>query len=905
LGAAGFNNSTDVVTGGGTLGSGIWKWINLSQFTGQGGFTVNAGNLAQTFQIGARENGLDMDKFVFGTAGYTFTVANLDNGTDGTPPLPPLATIDATKVYQTIEGLGGAIAFYNGWVTGHPYKQEIYTNAFAGLNLSMLRLGNWFRYQGTANFDPDAPEFVSYANRVLGHSVPVLISSWAPPAFLKSNGQVGIGGTLLYTNGGFVYSEFAQYWYDSLLAYRSNGVSPNWISIQNEPDWAAGYDSCVFHPKEDTVNGTNYASYSKALDAVFQRLTNAPSPPKILAPEVVGLGYNAVQNYAATMNSNSFYGVAHHLYGGSTDGTPDGYNGAMSALTNVFPGKPRFMTEYGVTNMIEQANLIHNVLTIEQASGYNYWSLVWPGTSGGLIQIEFPWNQSSWTNAPPGTATQSHGWWIAPAYWAMKHFSYFIQPGYKRVAATCNDADVLASAYLSPDGWRLVAVFINRASSGLSTVDLNFGSFPHYRSSVYQTAGTNQFQLLGSIGSQLNLPASSLTTVVLDKFVAVGPAANPSPTNGESGVALNTTLSWSPGSNAVTHALYLGTSSNSVAQAAAASPEFLGILTNYSFHPPLFGSATYYWRVDEIAGANTNTGPIWSFSTMPALALAHRYSFSETNGTLVADSIGGPAWNGTLPNGGTFSSGQLTLASSSQQYVSLPSGIVSTLSNFTIEAWLRLNSTSAWSRIFDFGNNSTSNMFLTPQNGSTGRLRFAITLSGGGGEQQINTTSALAAGVWYHLAVTLSGNTGIVYLNGVPTGTNSAITLKPLNLGNTANDYIGRSQYADPYLNGVLDEFRIYSVALSPAEIAATYALGTEQLLSTNSPGVEVTMMGTRLTLSWPLESAGFTLQWRTNLVVGNWQNVTSPAPGIVGDRWQLIDPLTGSSDVIFYRLVK
>ncbi len=94
-------------------------------------------------------------------------------------------TIDSTKTYQTIEGLGGAICFYNGWVTAHPYKLEIYTNAFAGLNISMLRLGNWFRYQGTANFDPDAPGFVSNANRILGHPVPVYMSSWAPPAFFE------------------------------------------------------------------------------------------------------------------------------------------------------------------------------------------------------------------------------------------------------------------------------------------------------------------------------------------------------------------------------------------------------------------------------------------------------------------------------------------------------------------------------------------------------------------------------------------------------------------------------------------------------------------------------------------------------------------------------------------------
>ncbi len=64
----------------------------------------------------------------------------------------------------------------------------------------MLRLGNWFRYQGTANFDSAPTEIVANANRVLGHPVPVYMSSWSPPAFLKSDGQVGNGGTVVYTN---------------------------------------------------------------------------------------------------------------------------------------------------------------------------------------------------------------------------------------------------------------------------------------------------------------------------------------------------------------------------------------------------------------------------------------------------------------------------------------------------------------------------------------------------------------------------------------------------------------------------------------------------------------------------------------------------------------------------------
>ena len=41
-------------------------------------YTVVPGKLMQTFQIGGRENGLDMDKFVFGTTNAALTVADLD-----------------------------------------------------------------------------------------------------------------------------------------------------------------------------------------------------------------------------------------------------------------------------------------------------------------------------------------------------------------------------------------------------------------------------------------------------------------------------------------------------------------------------------------------------------------------------------------------------------------------------------------------------------------------------------------------------------------------------------------------------------------------------------------------------------------------------------------------------------
>jgi hypothetical protein len=121
--------------------------------------------------------------------------------------------------------------------------------------------------------------------------------------------------------------------------------------------------------------------------------------------------------------------------------------------------------------------------------------------------------------------------------------------------------------------------------------------------------------------------------------------------------------------------------------------------------------------------------------------------------------------------------------------------------------------------VFDFGTGTTANMFLTLSAGG-GPLRFAITTGGGGAEQRIDGPGTLPLNTWSHVAVTLSGTTGTLYVNGTPVGTNTNMTLHPSDLGATNQNWIGRSQYPDPYLNATIDDFQIYDHALSAAEIA-------------------------------------------------------------------------------------
>ncbi len=204
--------------------------------------------------------------------------------------------------------------------------------------------------------------------------------------------------------------------------------------------------------------------------------------------------------------------------------------------------------------------------------------------------------------------------------------------------------------------------------------------------------------------------------------------------------------------------------------------------------------------------------------------LVTHLTFNESSGNVAADSSGNNR-NASLVNGPTFSPGvlknALTLSSASSQHATLPAGVASELNDCTLSLWVRPTSLANWTRLVDFGTGTDNFLFITPQNGTSGVLRFGIRTPAVA-QQIINGTTALPAGVWSHVAVTLSGATGRMYLNGTLVGTNAAMTLKPSHLGITTQNYLGRSLFsADPYFNGSVDDFRIYARALSAGELTA------------------------------------------------------------------------------------
>jgi hypothetical protein len=291
----------------------------------------------------------------------------------------------------------------------------------------------------------------------------------------------------------------------------------------------------------------------------------------------------------------------------------------------------------------------------------------------------------------------------------------------------------------------------------------------------------------------------------------------------------------------------------------------------------------------------------------PPASLVHRYSFSDTNGsTTVADSVGGPGWNGTLPNGGAFANGQLTLSASGEQYVQLPAGILSNYTAVTIESWVTFpDQLPVNCFFFGFGNTDGSGsgedyIFCAPQGG-----RIAITAIDPGWQGEQNATGAgdLSYHTNLHFVAVYDPPAGTLalYTNGVLAAIDSAVTV-PMSSVNDVLNYIGRSLYStDPYPDLILDEFRIYDGALTTNQIAATQALGSSQLLSLASPAINVSLAGNRLTMSWPLAEASFTVMSLTNLISGVWTPVSSPTPQIIGNQWQVTVPVSGNTQ--FFRL--
>ncbi|MCS7119829.1 MAG: glycosyl hydrolase [Candidatus Bathyarchaeota archaeon] len=431
---------------------------------------------------------------------------------DGTVSL----TVDGSRKYQVIEAFGGAGAYYEGLLRNlmEPKRTEATDLLFSDLGITMYRLRVWTQIEkvnddedpnhfnwSAFNFSTDLDQVWNALEAKKRGVTEFVASVWSPPAWMKSTGNETGGGYLLPE----MYDEFAEWLAAYIIGYKNfHGIEISWISIQNEPDYTASWETCTYSPEQlrDVI---------KRVGAKFEREgINA----KILMPETSGV--SAAATYISTVMADpgaaKYVDIfAFHNYDTSFF-APDEKIAYMQAVARLGAqyGRPIWQTEYSYLGTedagtykeaIYTVQHIHNVLTHTNASVYIVWELFWyRGT--GLISIR-----------QDGTNYE-----ITPKYYAVKQFFKFIAPGSRRILATATNTDVLASAYINEENGRVTIIAINRAKTSFNVTvtlqNLNVRSFHQYRTSSSENCTYLGNIIVSENSLRATLPAESVTTLI-------------------------------------------------------------------------------------------------------------------------------------------------------------------------------------------------------------------------------------------------------------------------------------------------------------------------------------------------------------------------------------------------------
>ncbi|MBN2182053.1 MAG: discoidin domain-containing protein [Sedimentisphaerales bacterium] len=132
-------------------------------------------------------------------------------------------------------------------------------------------------------------------------------------------------------------------------------------------------------------------------------------------------------------------------------------------------------------------------------------------------------------------------------------------------------------------------------------------------------------------------------------------ARQPSPDDGATGIAVNTTLSWRAGREAAEHKVYLSTDQQAVMDGTASATT----VSQNSYSPSLELGSAYFWKVNEVNNAETTVeweGDVWSFTTEEYLVVEDFEAYNdilegEEGSNLVyltwSDGYDNPAVNGS------------------------------------------------------------------------------------------------------------------------------------------------------------------------------------------------------------------------------------------------------------------
>lgn len=270
--------------------------------------------------------------------------------------------------------------------------------------------------------------------------------------------------------------------------------------------------------------------------------------------------------------------------------------------------------------------------------------------------------------------------------------------------------------------------------------------------------------------------------------------------------------------------------------------------------------------------------------------LAAYYPLDEGTGSSVWDNSAN-ANNGTGTNN-TWTTGKVGGAlamNGSNRYVNVPDSASLDPTTITVSAWLNSSDTTTTASAVSKWSDSTQGdgEWILGHGAVAGTFRFLIKL--GGTIYRDESSTGFSTGTFHHVVGTYDGSHVHLYVDGAEVGTALAATgnipasAPNLRIGNRASNNL--------YYNGIIDEVKIFSRALSASEIKAEYDAGN----AGNGAGLSLATITAGSSQTDDFDAVMQTDAPGYTLAVNQNQNLTSGGNSIPAVSGSIASPVTWS----------
>lgn len=486
-------------------------------------------------------------------------------------------TFNVGKTFQTISGFGASDCWspaYVGksWTTKRDgisellFSSNIVNGQPKGIGLSMWRvnLGGGSAEQG------DASGLEDKSRRAESYLTSTGTLDWnkceGQRYFMRRAKEFGCPSFVLFSNTPLVqytfnnkgfsamggvsnlksehYGDYAKYMAQVAQYFMSEGYPVTDISPVNEPqyNWASGQEGSGWTNDE-------VARLARELDG---QLTANNLSTKILLGESGDWEYlykvksdanrSNVLSAFFTQGSSAYVGDLVHLpkricgHSYWTDGTWSGMQTTRQNLANAATqyGVEVWQSEWSMLGdgyssaefvgfdkasemdiALYMTKVIHNDLTVGGVTSWSYWTSMdvsrWGHKNRFLLISLVP------KGGEYGDIEQEGTYSATPTLWALGNYSLFVRPGFKRIETSLSESrSFFGSAYISPDGSQVVAVFSNLSDKGVRLKEVHTGWSGEPKSIKTYTTTKDKSLLEATVasGNQVIIEANSVTTVV-------------------------------------------------------------------------------------------------------------------------------------------------------------------------------------------------------------------------------------------------------------------------------------------------------------------------------------------------------------------------------------------------------